>query len=138
MWECPKCHESVEDTFGVCWNCGTSKDGVEDPNFEPVGEVTPAPRTPVDLHVQEQAMQFTCFKCGSNRVVPAVRILDANGEFGTADLKAKLDRHPTAWIFKDAEVSVLQARICGECGYTEIYATHPEAIWSAFTERRDA
>jgi hypothetical protein len=33
MWECPKCRESVEDDFGVCWNCGTSSTGVEDPQF---------------------------------------------------------------------------------------------------------
>jgi hypothetical protein len=34
MWECKKCHESVEDTFDACWNCGTSVDGVEDPSFQ--------------------------------------------------------------------------------------------------------
>ena len=34
MWECSKCHESIEDGFDICWSCGTSKDGTEDPNFE--------------------------------------------------------------------------------------------------------
>ena len=33
MWECPKCHEKVEDSFDVCWSCGTSIDGVENPHF---------------------------------------------------------------------------------------------------------
>ena len=33
MWECSKCHEAIEDEFAVCWNCGTSKDGTEDPEF---------------------------------------------------------------------------------------------------------
>lgn|SRR5262245_12196878 len=33
MWECRKCHERLEDSFEVCWNCGTSKEGVEDPTF---------------------------------------------------------------------------------------------------------
>jgi uncharacterized protein YbjQ (UPF0145 family) len=33
MWNCKKCYERVEDSFDVCWNCGTSKDGVEDPSF---------------------------------------------------------------------------------------------------------
>ena len=33
MWLCSKCREQIEDTFEVCWNCGTSKDGVEDPSF---------------------------------------------------------------------------------------------------------
>ena len=33
MWECRKCRERHEDSFEVCWNCGTSKDGEEDPHF---------------------------------------------------------------------------------------------------------
>jgi hypothetical protein len=35
VWECKKCQERVEDTFDVCWTCGTSKEGVEDPSFRP-------------------------------------------------------------------------------------------------------
>ena len=37
MWDCPKCSERIEDTFEVCWNCGTSNDGHEDPDFRPEG-----------------------------------------------------------------------------------------------------
>lgn len=33
MWQCAKCRETVGDSFDVCWNCGTSGEGVEDPNF---------------------------------------------------------------------------------------------------------
>jgi hypothetical protein len=33
MWNCPKCRERVADGFQVCWKCGTSWDGVEDPTF---------------------------------------------------------------------------------------------------------
>jgi len=33
MWQCVKCHERLEDNFDVCWNCGTSRDGTEDPAF---------------------------------------------------------------------------------------------------------
>ena len=40
MWECSKCHESIEDGFDICWSCGTSKDGTEDPNFESHREAT--------------------------------------------------------------------------------------------------
>ena len=41
MWECRKCHEKHEDSFEVCWNCGTSKDGLEDPTFHRVDEIDP-------------------------------------------------------------------------------------------------
>ena len=33
MWKCSKCGESVDDSLGVCWNCGTSHEGIEDPAF---------------------------------------------------------------------------------------------------------
>lgn len=33
MWHCQKCGEELEDSFDTCWNCGTSKDGAEDPEF---------------------------------------------------------------------------------------------------------
>jgi predicted ATP-dependent serine protease len=34
MWECPKCSETSEDTFDVCWNCGTSQSGQQDATFQ--------------------------------------------------------------------------------------------------------
>jgi uncharacterized protein YbjQ (UPF0145 family) len=34
MWECTKCGERHEDSFDVCWNCGTASDGTEDPSFQ--------------------------------------------------------------------------------------------------------
>ncbi len=33
MWTCPKCRQTLEDNFEVCWACGTSMDGVENPRF---------------------------------------------------------------------------------------------------------
>ncbi len=33
MWRCPKCHSEVNDSFEVCWSCGTTPEGIEDPNF---------------------------------------------------------------------------------------------------------
>ncbi len=33
MWRCPKCQSKVDDSFEVCWSCGTTPDGIENPNF---------------------------------------------------------------------------------------------------------
>ena len=38
MWECTKCGEQHEETFEVCWKCGTAVDGTEDPTFRPTEE----------------------------------------------------------------------------------------------------
>lgn len=39
MWPCPKCNESIDDNFHVCWRCGTLRDGTEDPTFVAVEEI---------------------------------------------------------------------------------------------------
>jgi hypothetical protein len=41
MWQCVKCHQHVEDQFDTCWQCGTSRDGTEDPDFSLGDEVPP-------------------------------------------------------------------------------------------------
>jgi hypothetical protein len=33
MWECRKCQERHDDSYEICWSCGTSKDGAPDPGF---------------------------------------------------------------------------------------------------------
>ncbi len=40
MWNCPKCREENDDGYEVCWNCGTSKSGEEDPGFHTAEETT--------------------------------------------------------------------------------------------------
>jgi len=50
MWECTKCDEQVTDGFDICWNCGTSVDGVPDPHFQQlVDEVESTPPTTPNL-----------------------------------------------------------------------------------------
>lgn len=41
MWICPKCQSHVDPSFEVCWNCGTTPAGVEDPTFQRAEEVAP-------------------------------------------------------------------------------------------------
>jgi hypothetical protein len=43
MWECPKCRERHQDSFDVCWNCGTSRDGTGDPTFARADEAGKIP-----------------------------------------------------------------------------------------------
>jgi hypothetical protein len=33
MWSCPKCQSKADDGFEICWACGTSRGGDEDPSF---------------------------------------------------------------------------------------------------------
>jgi hypothetical protein len=49
MWRCPKCGSKVDDSFDVCWSCGTTADGVEDPDFVTADEAEPIEDPPADL-----------------------------------------------------------------------------------------
>lgn len=48
MWTCPKCGTKVDPSFDVCWSCGTTAGGVEDPTFVPADTPT-AETSPLDL-----------------------------------------------------------------------------------------
>ena len=47
MWTCPKCHSKVDPSFEVCWQCGTTPDGVEDPTFVSADDSGPIDGPPV-------------------------------------------------------------------------------------------
>jgi len=38
MWKCTKCGEEVQNDFDVCWSCGTTREGVENTEFNPETE----------------------------------------------------------------------------------------------------
>ena len=47
MWTCPKCSAKVEPTYEICWRCGTSPEGVEDPDFVRADEAGPIETAPL-------------------------------------------------------------------------------------------
>jgi hypothetical protein len=47
MWTCPKCRSRVDDSSEVCWSCGTTPDGVEDPDFVTADEAEPIEDEPL-------------------------------------------------------------------------------------------
>jgi hypothetical protein len=46
IWTCPKCQTKVDDSFQVCWSCGTSADGKGDPAFARADDIVPTPDPP--------------------------------------------------------------------------------------------
>ena len=48
MWTCPKCGTKVDPSFDVCWSCGTTAEGIEDPTFVPADAPSPE-NSPLDL-----------------------------------------------------------------------------------------
>ena len=76
-----------------------------------------------------------CPRCGSDAVIPDVRLTDRdnNGAYRTAQLG--LIRKPGALLFKREERVEMTARVCSDCGHVDFYVVDPGALWDAHLER---
>ena len=73
-----------------------------------------------------------CAKCGSKDVADCIRLMDrGHGSQDAGDLSARAQTHPSAWLFKGNVRSPLVARVCGACGFVELYVEDPRAIVEA-------
>jgi hypothetical protein len=52
MWTCPRCQAKVDDGFLICWRCGTSSHGDEDPDFVHADDFAPINRPSISLYVK--------------------------------------------------------------------------------------
>ncbi|MBS1830171.1 MAG: hypothetical protein JST93_33025 [Acidobacteria bacterium] len=78
-------------------------------------------------------MDSQCFKCKSEKIIPQVRVMDRGHYSGDAgDLSVVSYEDPDALVFKGAKRSSLYARICGECGYAELYVENPRELYARY------
>ena len=72
---------------------------------------------------------MTCVKCSSENSIDGVRIIYRYGEYQRkADLAAVAHRDPDALIFKGEVSTPIVGRVCGDCGYVELYVVEPGAL----------
>ena len=140
MWACPKCREKVEPNFDVCWSCGTSRTGVEDPDFgeeaDTAQEPAPEPGEAVNTGRIRTIEHGPCRACGSTRIIPNVEVLD-QGEGSDGHLQVVVCGDPHALIFKDRVYGKLRAWVCGSCGFTELRVRNPEELYLKSLEARE-
>lgn len=74
-----------------------------------------------------------CAKCGSAKVIPRARVRDMGHYNMPGDLAIMLHENPDAMLFKETFYSALTARVCGQCGYAELYAEQPGELYAAHT-----
>jgi len=79
---------------------------------------------------------MTCQKCGSDALITGVRLFDRSGEAGMTktDLTVGLYKDPYAVIFKEEVSTPIYGRVCGSCGYLELYAADPAELLAAARE----
>lgn len=81
-------------------------------------------------------MNPKCSKCGSDKIIPLATMVD-QGEYSDGRLKAVVAyTNPEAWVFKGAVYARLKANICGQCGYTELIAENPAALYAAYLQAK--
>ena len=75
-----------------------------------------------------------CSRCGSDEVMPRVRVVERGEDGVRHDLQAEVLRRPNALLFKRAERVNLTARVCSACGYTELYVDAPGTLYRAYLQ----
>jgi formate dehydrogenase assembly factor FdhD len=75
-----------------------------------------------------------CTRCGSNAVIPRLRVVERGDGNQRYDLEVEVQRRPNAVIFKRAQSTTLSAQVCGACGHTELYADAPRALHTAYLQ----
>lgn len=60
------------------------------------------------------------------------------GQYSDGQLKAQVGfLHPEATIFRGRTYAKLRANICGQCGYTELFADDPALLYEAYTRTQE-
>jgi hypothetical protein len=139
MWKCSKCGEEVEELFDVCWNCGTTSDGVEDVNFDKARRarqlMSSAPEFDLGANLDAEAhdsmerawkgeKRHPCPDCGAP--LGKIRVTGgSSGDAGGADnaLSYNAEQADRDWfrgtIPAAGEISALA---CTDCGRVVLFA----------------
>jgi hypothetical protein len=134
-WICSKCAETVDAGFLVCWSCGASIEGVEDPSFvtadeESLGSDDSQAISSLDDHREETTKPgpapWLCFRC-QGPLEPGF----------IADFRAYSSVKPSEWVAGTPQPSFftgtwtghrrfpIEALRCRHCGHLEFWAGEP-------------
>lgn len=75
--------------------------------------------------------KIVCAKCGSDKIIPEVRIVD----YGHANIKVDLTVElikKKGFIYNDVEKGAISAKICGQCGNVELNVSNYEKLWEVY------
>ena len=79
-----------------------------------------------------------CGRCGSEKVMPNLRIRDRCDAGVGQDLEVEVQGNPDALIFKQARREALKATVCGECGNVGLSVENPQRLWKIYSERENS
>jgi hypothetical protein len=134
-WTCSKCGETVDAGFLVCWSCGTSIDGVEDPSFFSAHDTVIGNDESEAIAFlndeQEEPESSPAPRCCTRCQGPLEPGFIADFQHGNTVMK------PSEWVAGTPQRSYwtgtwtgdrryqIQAFRCSECGHLEFWAGEP-------------
>ena len=74
----------------------------------------------------------TCSKCDSKNIIPNALIEDKGMSNVPWSLSVRVEEKPDALVFKGRHTTALRAWVCGACGFAELYAEEPQALYDAY------
>ncbi len=136
-WVCARCGETVDAGFLVCWSCGTSIEGVEDPSFvradekaledgecQAIAFLDDDPEEPNPCTAPRH-----CFRCQGPMPLETGFIADFQ--------RGRVVMNPSEWVAGAPQPSFwtgtwtgdrrypIQALRCRHCGHLEFWAVEP-------------
>ena len=75
-----------------------------------------------------------CPLCGSDKIMPNLRIRDRFEINQGDDLEVVIARNPNALVFKNLHRETLRATVCGDCGNVGITVDNPKGLWRTYTQ----
>jgi len=74
---------------------------------------------------------MACPKCGSDVLIEGVRMIDMADYNIPLDLTVRVETNPGAMLFKNAVSDKVEVKVCGGCGFMEMYAQSPQRLLAA-------
>ncbi len=79
-----------------------------------------------------------CPRCGSENIMPNLRIRDRYDAPIGQDIAVEIESNPNALIFKGAHREALRATVCGECGNVGLSVENPKKLWETYSQRENS
>lgn len=138
MWKCQGCGEEHEDSFEVCWNCGTSRTGEASPDFRVEHEVAPGPSGQPCPNCgkgggysawSEYAIRFHCAECGyDTSFSDPVRAVAAPEELSCPHCSATMERGAASLEYGEDTAFLRFER--GDAGRTVLFGSAKKRAYS--------
>lgn len=81
------------------------------------------------------AVTASCSKCGSDKIMSNVRIVDHGLMDSKHDLSIELHQNPDAFVLTRPLKGTLQSNVCGQCGHVDLSASNPEELWEVYQKK---